>query len=111
MRLVGALNPIPPLKRLTSMVFQTAPWRGLWLPRSNVNYHRAVGDGTGSSTVMAPLLWVARTFPEAPPALWQQLPDGQEEQVLDHAMLRLLTKPNEHYQGVTLSMATCLDWL
>jgi HK97 family phage portal protein len=84
--------------------------RNYWLPGSRVNYHAQVGDGTGSSTVAAPLFWIARTFPEAPPALWKKLNDRQEEQVLDHKILRLLEKPNEYYTGVMLWMATVMDY-
>src|SRR4051812_36772231 len=69
-----------------------------------------VGDGTSSSTVMAPLLWIVRTFPEAPPALWRHQPDGQEQQVRDHPLLRLLQRPNGFYTGPILWMATMVDW-
>jgi HK97 family phage portal protein len=79
-------------------------------PRSSFDYLSEVGDGTGSSTVMAPLLWVARTFPEAPLGLWRRDEEGREERVLDHPMLRLVARPNQHYTGHTLWMATLLDW-
>jgi HK97 family phage portal protein len=98
------------LKRLVSMVFKRNPSRLFAFARSSVDWLSQVGDGTSSSTVMAPVLWIARTFPEAPPCLWQQLENGQEEQVRDHDVLRLLQRPNDHYTGPILWMATLTDW-
>jgi phage portal protein BeeE len=43
-------------------------------------------------------------------ALWKKDADGQEEQVRDHEMLRLLRRPNPHYTGPILWMATIVDW-
>jgi HK97 family phage portal protein len=83
----------------------------MWsMPRSGFDYGREVGDGTGSSTVMAPLNWIARTFPAAPVALWKILEDGQEDQEIGHDMIRLLHRPNEHYTGKLLMQATALDY-
>ncbi len=104
-------RPVRALRRLTAMVFRRSAYRLASAPRSLFNFLREVGDGTGSSTVMAPLLWVARTFPEAPPALWRELPGGQEERVRDHPMLRLLQRPNDFFTGPVMWMATMIDWL
>lgn len=109
----AGVNPVRGLKRLARMVFQRQTgwhrWSGVW--GATRKYIREVGDGTGSSTVMAPLLWIARTFPEAPPALWRQSTDSaQEEQVRDHPLLRLLQRPNGFYTGRILWMATLADW-
>ena len=98
------------LRRLRAMVFRSNLNRMFWLPGSRRDYQSSVGDGTGSSTVTAPLFWVARTFPEAPPALWEKLDNGQEQQVRDHRILRLLEKPNAFFTGVELWMATVLDY-
>jgi HK97 family phage portal protein len=105
------LNPFPIIRRLANMVFRRSPFRIFTFAGSHVDYLSKVGDGTGSSTVTAPLFWVMRTFPEAPPALWQQLENGQEEHVREHPLLRLLQKPNEFYTGVILWMSTVLDWM
>lgn len=104
-------NPLNGVKRFTKMVFRRNPLRIFTLPRSGFDWRAEVGDGTNSSTVTAPLFWIARTFPEAPPLLWQQKDDGQEEPVRDHPMLRLLVRPNEHYTGPILWMATLIDWM
>jgi hypothetical protein len=99
------------LKRMTSMVFRRTSYRIFQMPGSNVDYLSKVGDGTGSSTVAAPLMWIARTFPEAPPTLWQELENGQEEQVRQHPMIKLLRRPNDYYSGIVLWMATVVDWV
>lgn len=102
--------PAKGVKALTRMVFRNAP-SGFWsAARASFDYLNQVGDGTSSSTVMAPLLWITRTFPEAPPALWRITDEGHEEQVLDHPMLRLMQRPNDHYTGPILWMATLIDW-
>lgn len=98
------------LKRLTSIVFRRYPSRVFSYARSHFDWAGQVGDGTSSSTVMAPLLWIARTFPEAPPGLWRQLENGQEDHVRDHPMLRLLQRPNAFYTGPILWMATITDF-
>ncbi len=103
-------HPVLGLKRLTQMLFRRNPLRIFLQPRSSFDYAREVGDGTGSSAVMASLLWICRTFPEAPAALFQELDSGQEQQVRRHRMLRLLARPNLFYSGPILWMATLLDW-
>lgn len=102
--------PVRGVKSLGRMVFQRNSIRSFFFSRSSYDYLKDVGDGTGSSTVMAPLLWIARTFPEAPPMLWRQFPDGHEEPERAHPMLRLLQRPNEHFSGAILWMATLMDW-
>ena len=97
------------LRKMRTMIFRTGR-RWVWLPNSRRDYHSSVGDGTGSSTVTAPLYWVARTFPEAPPMLWQTPETGQEEQVRDHPLLRLLERPNRFYTGVEMWMATVIEY-
>ncbi len=97
--------------RLTRMVFRKSAYRLFSLVGTRVDYLREVGDGTSSSTVAAVLNWIARTFPEAPPTLWQELENGQEEQVRQHPMIKLLRKPNDYYSGLILWMATVVDWV
>ena len=98
------------VKNLSRMVFRKSPVRMFGVTRSAFDYLSAVGDGTGSSTVMAPLLWIARTFPEAPLALWQD-DNGIEVRVAnDHPMLRLMRRPNPHYTRPMLWMATLTDY-
>src|SRR3990167_2676152 len=103
-------SPVRGVKSLARMVFRRNPIRNFLVSRSKYDYMKDVGDGTGSSTVMAPLLWIARTFPEAPPMLWRQFEDGHEEMERAHPMLRLLQRPNQHFSGSILWMATLMDW-
>ena len=108
-----------PIKSLTRMVFgRTSNTRWLFLSPGQRKYWRKVGSGDASSVVMAPLLWIGKNFPEAPPALWINSDDsGEEERVTgeglqggDHPMLELLERPTPYYSGATLWMATLGDW-
>lgn len=98
------------LKALTTTLFSRQSWRLFTSPRSDYDFYGQVGDGTGSSTVTAPLFWIARTFPEAPPALWADLPNGQEERILRHPLLDLLMRPNGFYHGPQLWAASVIDY-
>jgi HK97 family phage portal protein len=100
-----------PARALRRMVFRQNPFRIFTLPRSKYDYLAEVGNGLGSSTVAAPVLWVARTFPEAPPMLYRTLGNGQEEQMRTHPLLRLLRRPNPFHTGVVQWMATTTDWM
>lgn len=106
-----ATAPFRGMKALASIPFRRpGGWRIFRLPGSRFDYQSAVGDGTMSSTVMAPLLWIVRNFISAPPAIWKINPDGQEERDAKHRILRLLTRPNPHYSGALLWQATVADW-
>ncbi len=80
------------------------------LPRTKLDYATEVGDGLGSNILMAPILWVARTFPEAILTLTQTNASDEEESFPDHEMLALLGQPNPHYSGEALWMATLMSW-
>ena len=43
--------------------------------------------------------------------LWRAIRGGQEEQVRQHPLLRLLRRPNPHHTGVVQWMATTTDWM
>lgn len=98
------------LTRRFTMRFSGQPSALFYLPRGKFDYAREVGDGTSSSTVMAPLMWIARVFPEAPPAMWGIDADGTENQIRDHPMLRLLRQPNPYYGSAELWVATLIDY-
>lgn len=113
----GAMNkaltaPIRGAKALGEMVFSRWPNR-IWhaaVGRGSWRVRREVGDGTGSSAVMACLNWITSTFPEAPPMLWKIGDKGEEEQDPKHELLRLLVKPNDFYSGEDLWSATLVDY-
>jgi HK97 family phage portal protein len=94
------------------MIFPRADSRIWRFPWSSINYAKEVGDPADSSIVAAVLLWVARTFPEAPPMLSTPIEQSTEfEAVQDHPLLRLLQRPNDYYSGSILWMATTIDWM
>lgn len=48
----------------------------LTLPRTKINYAKDVGTGLGSSSIMAPVQWIQRAFPEAPLAVNKRTKQG-----------------------------------
>lgn len=81
-----------------------------FLPRTQRNYAREVGDGLGNSIVVAAVMWVARNFPEAPVKVEERQRDRSLEQLFDHPLLDLLDNPNPYYSGILMWMATLTDW-
>jgi len=93
------------VKALSRMVFgRQSVWWGRNLPRSGRDYSRDVGDGMSSSVIVAPVMWIARTYPEAPLCV-----ERRGEIVPDHPMAELIRNPNPYYSGHVLQMATLID--
>ena len=94
------------LKQISQMLFgRTASGRSpLFLPRTQIDYEREVGDGTKSDIVMAGVHWLMGAFPEAPVILNRLTSDGSPEPVLMHDFLSLLKRPNPYYSGEQLWM-------
>lgn len=88
-------------------LFATLPSNQL-LPATKIDYAAEVGDGLGSSVLMAPLNWMMRTFPEAPAVIEKRSGDLWNE-VTPHPLTELLDRPNEFYSGLDLEMSTVLD--
>lgn len=78
---------------------------GLRRQRDN-DYVRAVGDGLTSSVVVAPVMWLVRTFPEAP----VQVLDEDGIPITRHEFVRRLRRPNPYYSGIVMWMATITSW-
>jgi len=79
---------------------------------SSTNYYAAAHtDPNANSIVMASVLWICRTFPEAPLQVLIDGPDNKREAVEPHPLTRLLRKPNPYYSGVLLWYATLTDML
>lgn len=93
------------LRRVAARFASTPSWHAYLSAGIPVDIRRAVGDGSGSSAVMAALMWIMRTFPEAPPVVYRLLPDEQLAPERRHPMVRLLRRPNPHYSGVVMWMA------
>ncbi len=108
--LAKTLAGIPGLKRLTfptqGYAYTPLSWGPLHAGR---DYVSSVGDGSGNSIVSACVNWIARTFPEAPPALWRRdASSGVRSRVLDSDYVQLLRHPNPFMSG-HLMWATLLD--
>jgi phage portal protein BeeE len=121
-RAPGFLKPTPSEEtKLSSMVFPSGtgmsplyPTFGMLganelLPQKKVDYAKEVGDGLSSSVLMAPLNWLMRTFPEAPPVVERRTKQGQWKEEFPHALTTLVENPNPYYGGLELIMATVLD--
>lgn len=82
------------------------------LPRTRFNYGKEVGDGRNSSVLSAVVMWVARTFPEAP-AVVHRWSEEDEDFVTErnHDLVKLLERPNPFYPGPILWMATLACFL
>src|SRR5689334_15655805 len=74
------------------------------LPRSEIDYEQDIGDGTRSSSVMAPIQFMQRTFPESPLYICNKLP-GSEDIIYEHRLLDLVCSPNPFYDGNQLWMS------
>lgn len=99
------------MKQLTSMVFSQNTWSSWVLPASLRQLQR-LDDGTKASTIMAPILWLVRTFPEAPIRVSQIDPEtGALEPIPDHGLPKLIRRPNPFYTRITLWMAVLIDLL
>jgi HK97 family phage portal protein len=81
-----------------------SPW-GFLLPRTKYDYGADIGDGTGSSIIVAIINWIARTFPEAP----VMVVDRRYQRVEDHPLPELIERPNPYYSGPLLWMPTIVD--
>ena len=94
------------LKQISRMLFgrYTSGRPSLFLPRTQIDYEREVGDGTKSDIVMAGVHWLMGAFPEAPVTLNRLGTDGSPEPVLMHDFLSILKRPNPYYSGEQLWM-------
>ena len=98
-----------------SMSFSGQP-SNLWsafVGRTRYDYAREVGDGTRNSIVVACLGWIARNFPEAPVRIRERDDDGEWTTTEDpgaNRMIDLLRRPNLHFSGILLWMATITDF-
>ena len=99
------------IKNLQKMIFGVGSYTQL-LPflKDKIDYVNEVGDGTNSDVVMAPVQWMMRTFPEAPIRMRTYDKDGEEEMIVDHKLLDLLSNPNESYPSETLWASTILSY-
>lgn len=98
------------LKALTMRWSGRARAWAIGLGRTGYNYAMAVGNGTGNAAVMACVNWLARAFLDAPLRLRRRDQQGLQP-VESHPLLDLIARPNAHYDGNLLWMATIADYL
>lgn len=67
--------------------------------------------GLAANVVMAPVMWIQRTFTEAELVVQRRKPDDMWERVVDHDMELLIAKPNLAYDGDALWKATVLSYV
>jgi hypothetical protein len=107
----GGQKSLTHMRHPSSVSWSFAPFSDALTARPvDFNYAAIVGDGLDSSIVSAAICWVMRTFPEAP-AVVQKLEKEQWKNQRNHALTKLMARPNPYYDGRILWMATCLDFL
>jgi HK97 family phage portal protein len=101
------------LFRMASMTFQGYGGQGygwrLLLPGSQYDYEAAAGDLWRNSAVAACLRWLRINFPEPILEACRDLKDGTVEAIPGHECVRLLQRPNPHYDWWTFSAAWVLS--
>jgi HK97 family phage portal protein len=85
-------------------------WASALLPRTHYNYQTAIGDPLRSSALVATLNWIVRNFAEAPLRVAETGTGGNSEVLPSHPLYELLRRPNPHYSGSIMWMATVLDF-
>lgn len=81
------------------------------LPRTSYAYWRDVQGGFDSNVVMAPVLWIMRTFTEAELIVQAKNARGVWHTVDDHPLVRRVNQPNEFYDGDELWKATIISYV
>jgi HK97 family phage portal protein len=74
------------------------------------NYGQDVHEGYDSNVVMAPVMWVMRTFTEAR-AVVESKTNKVWNEVEDHKAEILIDEPNDAYGGDELWKATCVSYV
>jgi HK97 family phage portal protein len=82
-------------------------WLGALFGRSRKDYSSMLTDVTGSSVLMAVILWIVRRWPEA--SLYLEKKNG--DAVYDHPMLTALNKPNQYYSGTVLWFGVMMSFV
>jgi HK97 family phage portal protein len=105
------MNPITRAFKAVQMSFsaRTTAWFSMFVGRTRFDYRAEVGDGSRNSIVAACVLWICRTFPEAPIRVCAINADGEDTPLQNHPLKMLLDTPNPYYPGELLWSATLAD--
>lgn len=108
---MNPLNRVGHAVKQFAMVFgnRTRGWWSMFLTRTRYDYAREVGDGRTSSLMQACVLWICRTFPEAPIRVCTVNAKGEDQPVDNHPLKLLMDTPNPYYPGELLWYATLAD--
>lgn len=83
-------------------MFPASGYSFLSIPRSSYRYDRDVGNGLGSSVIVAPIRWLQRNFVEPPLRMRRYDGDDLTPMPPTHPLLALLARPNPYYTLATL---------
>jgi HK97 family phage portal protein len=100
-------SPIVSNRKALSEMVQGAfnSFSGAFFNRGRRDYAKQLDDPTGSSLIMAVLLWIVRRWPEAP----IYLEDAKGDAIYDHPMLAKLDRPNPNYSGTVLQFGAIMS--
>jgi HK97 family phage portal protein len=79
--------------------------------RTLIQYRSDVGQGLDSNVVMAPVMWIMRTFTEAIARVQSRTPEGVWRWAEDHDLEDTIEKPNDFYNGDALWKGTSLSYV
>jgi HK97 family phage portal protein len=65
----------------------------------SIDYAVETADLVDNSAVMACMLWIMRTFPEARLRVMKRVKNGKPEEIDNHPLTKLWTRPNPYYSG------------
>lgn len=119
-----AISRVAATSKAFAMNFGQA-WGSIWADdgsgRGWTNWARQFGrnhfayalqtDPSRNTIVIACVLWICRTFPEAPLQVLIDQPDDTQEAAKRHPLAAILKRPNPYYSGILLWYATLTDWL
>lgn len=84
--------------------------RGSWLSVAPRSFPYWNTDPMDNSAVVNTLAWITRNFGQAEFQVYRQRRDGEEEEIVNHPLQRLIERPNKFYGGQTLWAATLASY-
>jgi HK97 family phage portal protein len=96
-------------RKALSIIAERPPFYPITMIRNGVTPVET-NRGLFANVVMAPVMWIQRTFTEAELVIQRRKADGIWENVLDHPIETLIDQPNDTYDGDALWKATALSY-
>lgn len=85
-------------------------WLDIFLPNTNIDFEKHVGNGIGSNVFVSPLLWIWRASLESRWVVVRENDKGIEEFESQHDIIRLLQRPNPFTTGAAMRLAILISW-